>query len=247
MLCANATELFIAMKSAVDSEAAERTTSDGPQASLTLEAKPGCSFVLRSPDHNVPACKSVDLRWAAVNTLHFFAATEDASTLLQYNEHARRFLTGDRWLGAYGVKAVPQLELCVRKLKADPHSRRAIVNMEGLENEDINRPHCWSCLHFLTYRGRLDMLVYQRSLNLFGVMPYDCVVLTNVHRHVAHSAGVPVGNLRWTVGSLHYPAGQTVDNAPRQRNLGVLVPYDVMASPTECLRLLRDGVEGSRT
>lgn len=167
-----------------------------------LEAQPGLSYDWDDFQGNVPACRSVDLKWATANVLHFFADTEHHCNLRDYNSRADKFLTGDRWIGAYGAIAMPQVRTCIEKLKKSPGTRRAYVDMGPLAEEDANRPPCWNTVHFLEQGGSLYTMVYQRSLNL-AVMPYDAVVLSNLHKYVAYRTGAHVGTLVWNFGSLH--------------------------------------------
>jgi hypothetical protein len=203
----------------------------------TVEAPAGCSFELREPKHNLVDCRSIDLRWATANVLHFFAATEEAGCLRKYNRFADRFLDGDRWLGAYGAIAKPQLDECIRVLSKDCNSRRAVVSMGGPSPSDMNRPACWSHLHLLNHRDQLDLLVYQRSLNLRGVMPYDCILLCNILVWVASSLRMVAGSLRWTIGSLHTD-GAEVPLLSSDRNRGVVLPHSVLDDPVKCLHCL---------
>lgn len=235
MASANATELFLEMDSRI-SDGYTRQTDDGAQPAETREAWPGQSFTLRFPQANVVGCREVDRKWAGANVLHFFANTEEAGVLRQYNRFADKFLTGDKWLGAYGAIAVPQLRKCVEKLTKHPNTRRAIVDMGGLEHDDINRPACWSFIQFLRTPHGLNMIVFQRSLNLYGVMPYDCILLTNIHNYVATLTSQTMGLFTWIFGSLH-TIGE-LKPYHGQRNESMLYPVHTLADENECRRLL---------
>jgi hypothetical protein len=202
-----ATELYREMRAAVDCYRNPRVTTDStsPTQQLVLEAEPCSTFVLRRLLSNVPVQRSVDLRWATANVLHFFAATERADVLRRYCKHADRFLTDNTWHGAYGACAVPQLNRCFELLLEHPYSRRAVVSFGGLEERTVNLPRCMSFVQFLLGRDGLDMLVFQRSLSL-AVMPYDLVLLTNILNVASFAMDQFVGALRWTVGSLHTSA-----------------------------------------
>jgi thymidylate synthase len=182
------------------------TDPDSPQRGNTREAPPFSSFVYTGESPLV-SVKPVDVRWALANVLHFFSMTSKAGILNKYNKHAPRFLRDDEFIGAYGVLAVPQLVVCVRKLREHCDTRRAVVTVTDPrwpELENVNIPQCICTLHFL--RGtNLDMFAYSRSLNLWNVMPYDLTLLANVHNFVAQLSSLPRGSLTWTVGSLHMP------------------------------------------
>lgn len=238
----NATELYRAMLAAVVKEPVPRITTDSASPTLvpTLEAPFGSSFVLEDPRLNVPTCRRVDLRWARANLLHFFACTEKAGVLRKYNKYADRFLTGDRLVGAYGPIAVPQVEACIELLKTSPQSRRAVVSMGPLGYQDQNQPPCWSFLHFLVQRGCLNLFVYQRSLNLTRVMPYDCVVLTNVLLYAAERLGMSPGSLHWTVGSLHAPV-DAKNPLPESDVESIVYDAKTLSTPSSCMHILERG------
>lgn len=219
-----------------------RTSADptSPARNPTVEGPPGRTYTIEDPYSNLVKDKSVDLRWAVANVLHFFAATEEADFLPRYNGRADKFLTDGRWVGAYGAIAVPQMHRCRSILSADPESRRAVVMMAGAEELDVNRPSCPSVYHFLRYKDRLHLLVYQRSLNVTGVMPYDAVLYTNMLLVMASWLGWMPGALHWTVGSLHMPASGHESSPRAVHKPSVVLPVTLLGSPVSCLTMLKD-------
>ena len=240
-----ATGLWVEMMDEVHRCKRARVAEDScsPMREATLEAEPGRSFRLEDVRANLPAQRRVNTAWAVANVLHFFAATEEAEPLRRCNPHAERFLTGNRWVGAYGAAARPQLDRCVELLRKHPSTRRAVVCMPGLgEEQDVNRPACWCSLHLLDAGGQLDLLVYQRSLNVYGVMAYDCSLLCNILMFVAEEVGAPVGCLRWTVGSLHtVPGSRASEGRYGTPDGGVRVPNSVLRDPAACWTELVSG------
>lgn len=232
MICRNADEAYAAMARAVERFAFGRESSDGssPCRVPTSEAMPGSTFVVAQPKFNLVTHRPIDLRWAKANALHFFAGVEEAAPLLRVNRFAEKFLVGTKWVGAYGAVAMPQVRRCVELLRRSPMSRRSVVSMGGLSEETVNSPACWSFLHFLLGCDGLDLLVYQRSLNLVGVMPYDCVLLCNVLLYVASEVGVEPGRLRWVVGSLHVKVGDAV-TLGECRDEGLLLSPEELRDP----------------
>lgn len=202
-----ADRLFQEMLEDIDAIHLGRTSTDGvsPAGFPSIEAAPGRMYVISGATSNIITCKPINDKWAMANVLHFFADTEAYGEVLRrVNPNADRFLTGDRWVGAYGAIAMPQVRKCVSLLNESPYSRRAIVSMGGFcDDPDINRPSCWNFLHFLRTRGQLDMMLYQRSLNVWDVMPYDLILLTNLIRFVAYYVSLAVGDIHWMVGSSH--------------------------------------------
>jgi hypothetical protein len=238
---ANATELFRAMLSDVTVDR-QRISGDthSPTQELTYEASPFQQYALSSPSHNLAVARPIDFRWAMANLLHFFAATENAKPLAPYNPRAGRFLTKGRWIGAYGYIAMPQVLTCCERLTRSTETRRAIVSMGGPEPSDINRPACWSFLHFLSTGGQLHLHVYQRSLSLIGVMPYDCIVLSNLLIYAARKSGFYPGHLYWTVGSLHIKETERVDGNDHGRRLDQFVaPFELLDDADACIAMLK--------
>lgn len=214
-----------------------RMVSDvmSPMRETTLEAPLACSFNLRNPTLNVVSRKSICLKWATANAIHFFASTEEADMLPRYNARAERFAPNGVWRGAYGALAMPQIRTAIERLKRDCTTRRAVVTMPTID-EDINNPPCWTSLHFLFDAPTLDMIVYQRSLNLHGVMPYDLVVLSNILLLVADESKLEAGTLRWIIGSLHTTSMETsVAAAPDT----LRIPHWLARDPAMCLQVLR--------
>lgn len=238
----DATELYRAMLEAIFSCKYIRQSEDAtsPMKISTVEASCGGTFELRDLRLNVVMRRPVNTKWAAANVLHFFAATEKAGVLRKYNKHADKFLTGDNLLGAYGPIAVPQIERCIELLRTSLSSRRAIVSMGGLGTQTVNNPPCWSLLHFLYQCETLNLLVYQRSLNLTGVMPYDCVLLTNVLLYAAEKLEVSPGSIHWTVGSLHMPMDWTISGDLLHVE-SIVYSADVLSDPAQCMELLEAG------
>jgi hypothetical protein len=233
-----AKELHTAMFAAIRAWNYPRAVADAasPTRDETVEAAPGSTFVMRNADRN---CVTCDRRWAAANVLHFFSGSEEAGVLRQYCKHADRFLSGDRWVGAYGAIAVPQLRACIAKLRSSMCTRRAVISMGGLEHDDINRPACWSFLHLLVNRSGLNLLVYQRSLSM-SVFPYDCILLTNILHFAAAALHVPAGALHWTVGSLHVKIADLQREAPGSDS-PLFLPHAVLADSEECINSLLGG------
>lgn len=238
----NATNVYKDMLEDIASAGRRRETTDAesPARGAMLEASFNRSYTLLELKDNVVRCRKIDGRWARANLLHFFAATEDAGVLRRYNRCAERFLTGDRLVGAYGPTAVPQIEECIALLRHSPQSRRAVVSMGGLRVQDLNQPPCWSFLHFMEQADQLHLAVYQRSLNVTGVMPYDCVLLTNVLLYAAERLNVLPGRLHWTVGNLHAPSvGLYTDEVSLE---SIVYPASVLGDPQLCTRMLEEGL-----
>lgn len=233
----NATDLYARMIQDIRDGRHHRKSEDNtsPTKDEVSEATVGRLYVMEQPMFNVPMNVSIDLRWAVANVLYFFAATEEHADLLRkYNKKAERFLEDDKWRGAYGAIAVPQIQAACMRLQKNLYTRRAIVSMgRGDEKQTINNPACWSFLQFLVQDKRLDMLVTQRSL-LLAVMPYDCVLLSNIFAYVAKRVGCAMGKLHWFIGSLHAREPISI-GAPVSPMLSVMLPAERLACSSASL------------
>lgn len=230
----NATHVFRQMYADILYNGYRRQSSDptSPAQSVMLEAEPGRSYTFAMDD---VVEYSFDIKWATAYVLHFFLGTEEGEMLPRYNKNANRFLTDGRWIGAYGAIGLSGVRRCIQQLKESPDSRRAIFHMGDGDVQDINRPACWSFVQFLKTERAVDMLVYQRSLNL-ALMPYDHIVLSNIHAYVATALETYVGALRWTVGSLHMKEG--FEPKPGKRIGSWRLPQYVRNSESACRRWL---------
>lgn len=233
----NASELYYEMARKVGVDTRTVTDPTSPAGYPVFEAKPGCSFELCRPIYNVPDFRKLNMAWAAANVLHFFAATDRADPLPKYNSEAHRFMTGNNLVGAYGTIAVPQMHRCMDLMRQHPHTRRAIVSMGPLLWQDANQPSCWSFLQFLLFRGELCLSVYQRSLMLDRVMPYDCILLTNVLNYAAQELRLPMGSLHWCIGSLHNSRPKHEPN-DCGRHVSMMLPHRLLSSPSACFDAL---------
>jgi hypothetical protein len=200
--------------------------------------------VLHTPHYNLIDVRPVNRMWAIAYTLHFFTGVEDAEVLLKYNPLASQFLHNGKLKGAYGAMAMPQLRRCIAHLSKHRQSRRAVVQFGELpEHTDINRPACITSLHFMLHSGALCMHVYQRSLNLYGVMPYDCILLSNIHAWVASQLYELIGRLVWTVGSLHAKDGDRAGEPSMEgRHRSLLLPTELLSDGATCVAALENPV-----
>lgn len=209
----------------------ERRADSPCNSSATREAV-GVSYRV-DPLRNLFLFRPLNMAWLKANVLHFFACTERAEPLLRVNSHASRYLTGWRFVGAYGPIFLPQLRLCVDELRRDLSSRRAIAAAGLGSYQDVNQPPCWSSLQLLFSEGALSLHVHQRSCQLHGVMPYDCVALTSVLLWAAWKLNVPASYMRWTFGSLHCTAEELAK--PRSAEVGAVhLDPALLDSPAAC-------------
>jgi len=133
-----------------------------------------------------------------------------------YNKRMRDFSDdGVSLHGAYGPRLrhwslqhgdVDQLENCLQRLRDDIYTRQAsIVILDPaidfiVKTKDIP---CNNYLQFLYREGKLDLLVYIRSNDLFLGFPYDVHSWCMLQEIFASILNIELGQYHHMVGSLH--------------------------------------------
>ena len=62
-------------------------------------------------------------------------------------------------------------------------------------------PACWTALQVFERDGRVSVVLFQRSCDVWRGFPYDLAMLQAVWRHLAGDK--PLGECHWFIGSLH--------------------------------------------
>jgi thymidylate synthase len=135
----------------------------------------------------------------------------DAPWIFDYNTRLRRYADDGVLRGAYGPRmrrwggGLDQLGRVVELLRADPDSRRAVVQLYDPVRDAVGHSDVPCTLGFCFYlrQGRLHMLTSMRSQDAWTGLPYDLFCFTTVHELVAGWLGVGLGEYRHHVGSLH--------------------------------------------
>lgn len=98
-----------------------------------------------------------------------------------------------------------QIEKVIELLKADPNSRRAVINL-NVPNEHVietkDEP-CTIAVQFMVRKGNLDCTTMMRSNDIWFGTPYDIAFFTELQKYVAHRLGVGYGFYTHFVTSLH--------------------------------------------
>lgn len=115
---------------------------------------------------------------------------------------------------------VNQLDLLVTHLKADPASRRAVLQMWNVEDDllkiDSSRDVCCNtAAYFSVVGGRLEMTVTSRSSDLvWGLLGEDYVTFTVLQEYVASAVGIGVGRYHHMANDLHVYVDRGMDEDP---------------------------------
>jgi thymidylate synthase len=99
-----------------------------------------------------------------------------------------------------------QWERLVRLLRAERHSRRAVLQLfdpqTGLDAETKDAP-CTCSIQFMIRDDRMHAIVYMRSNDAIWGLPYDVFLFTMLQELLALELGTELGSYFHLVGSLH--------------------------------------------
>lgn len=112
--------------------------------------------------------------------------------------------------GAYGPRLrsfddVDQLLEIIKLLRRKPSSRQAVIQL--YDHTDLTGNHadvpCTCVLQFLVRDGKLQLIVFMRSNDVYLGLPHDLFCFTMIQEVIARSLGVDLGTYTHVVGSLH--------------------------------------------
>lgn len=108
--------------------------------------------------------------------------------------------------GAYGLRTAGQYEEIIKRLKADPDTRQAVVTIWDPKLDLLPQKRDYPCtiLHQFRIRdNKLNMTVFMRSNDVWLGAAYDFFQFTRVQLAIASILGVEPGEYTHHVGSLH--------------------------------------------
>lgn len=127
---------------------------------------------------------------------------EDGSIGPGYGEQWR----GAEWANGWGQRiTVDQMQELIDGIKADPYSRRHIVNAWNVgQIEDMALPPCHTMFQCYVHTdGTLDLQLYQRSSDMFLGLPFNIAQYALLQRIIAELTGKEPGKLHITIGDAH--------------------------------------------
>ncbi|MCH8172460.1 MAG: thymidylate synthase [Proteobacteria bacterium] len=107
------------------------------------------------------------------------------------------------WPAAGGGK-VDQIAKVVAEIKADPFSRRHIVSAWNVgEIGKMALPPCHCLFQFFVSEGKLSCQLYQRSADVFLVVPFNIASYALLTMMMAQATGLEPGDFVHTFGDVH--------------------------------------------
>ena len=89
------------------------------------------------------------------------------------------------------------------ELEKNPNSRRAIIHIKAADNTESKDVNCTCTLQFFIRDGKLYMITYMRSNDIWMGFPYDVFQFTNMQILMSMELGVKLGTYTHIAGSLH--------------------------------------------
>lgn len=112
--------------------------------------------------------------------------------------------------GGYGPRlfsfdGFDQVDYVIETLRRKPDSRQAVIQL--FDHSDVSAKHldvpCTCSLQFLIRAGRLQLIVFMRSNDVWMGFPHDVFCFTMLQELIANAVGAPLGSYIHMAGSLH--------------------------------------------
>lgn len=140
----------------------------------------------------------------------YLSGSDDPEFVAYYIPKYRDEAENGKVRSAYGPRlmkqrGVNQIESVIKLLRDKSDTRRAAIQL--FDAEDLEQTHkevpCTCTLQFLLRRGRLQLLAYLRSNDVFKGLAHDAFCFTMIQEFVARKLGADLGSYCHIVGSLH--------------------------------------------
>jgi thymidylate synthase len=108
-----------------------------------------------------------------------------------------------RWSGPDGLE-YDQLRNVIDAIKTTPSSSRLIVSAWNVADvPQMALPPCHTLFQFFVENGRLSLMLYQRSADVFLGVPFNIASYSLLLLMVAHECGLEPGEFIWNGGDVH--------------------------------------------
>lgn len=138
----------------------------------------------------------------------------------------------------YGEQWYPQLKEAIEKIKTDPTDRRILVNAYNVQELDkMALPPCHMLYQFYVSKdGYLDLMWYQRSIDIFLGFPYNIASYALLMHVVCEITGLKPRYLKCALGDAHLYTN-SIDAIKTQTSRK---PYPMMKLDTEKMPVIRE-------
>jgi thymidylate synthase len=188
----------------------ESTPHAKPRGMGTYEQL-GCRLELLKSDCNllVAPRRKLQYPFAIAEFSWIMMGSNDLALIQPYNTKLEQFSDdGMHLAGAYGPRIVDQLPYVIQKLKQDPWSRQAVIEIWRERPMESKDTPCTLSLQFFIRPGKdeglyMDLITTMRSNDAWLGLPYDVFVFTMIQKYLAGIFQVSPGRYIHNVGSLH--------------------------------------------
>jgi thymidylate synthase len=153
--------------------------------------------------------RKLSYRFMAAEAWWIGTGRSDVASIAPYNKHIASFSDdGETFFGAYGPKAIPQMEYVVDKLVEDPDSRQAVINIWRESPTKTKDVPCTTTVQWFIRQGKLYCMDNMRSNDIWLGFPYDIFNFSMLSaalalRLRARGVNVELGHLYLRAGSSH--------------------------------------------
>lgn len=184
--------------------------TEGEKVGNTLELN-NVQITLNNIEENIVGIRNLSASYLFGEWLWYFTARNDVNFISKFGS-AWKKLTDDGVTNnsAYGYIMMKkfgfdQIGKIIDLLRADPNSRRAVINL-NTPNEDVistkDEP-CTIALQFRIRNGKLYCTTMMRSNDIWLGLPYDIAFFTELQMFIADALGVKYGTYTHFDVSLH--------------------------------------------
>jgi thymidylate synthase len=158
---------------------------------------------MENPYIDIPTRK-IGSKFRAAEAAWILSGDNRVSTIKKYSKQIKEYSDdGDYFAGAYGPPFRDQLPYVLNTLRADSHSRQALINIwrpRPYASKDIP---CTVSLQFLIRDSRVNCVATMRSSDAWLGWVYDVHNFSCISAFIALHLNVGIGTLYLTAGSQH--------------------------------------------
>lgn len=168
-------------------------------------------ITLHDIEHNIVSIRDLSPSYLFGEWLWYFTGRRDTNFISKFGAMWSRLTDdGKNANSAYGwlMKSAfgfDQIEKVIELLKTDPHSRRAVININTPNPNVIETKDepCTIMLQFLLRDGKLYCTTVMRSNDIYLGFPYDIAFFTEVQKIIADRLKVEYGTYTHFATSFH--------------------------------------------
>lgn len=128
-------------------------------------------------------------------------AGPDGSLGPVYGHQWRRFGLA---AGEEGPPECDQIQTLIKKIKEMPYSRELVVSAwNPAQRSQMALPPCHTLFQVLICDGKLDLILYQRSADMFLGVPFNIACYALLAHMIAHVTGYEAGDFIHFMGDAH--------------------------------------------